>query len=224
MTHELAAQALQAYHVIYDGGLALVPTTAGYGLIAMRTAAVGRIYALKGRPATKPCVTVATWPIFDAITTGVDRGDREWAAGIVCNSPLALVTRMNLGSPLIRRLPPAVRSRCTLGDTLATFHAAGPLVCAVAELAFADGELVVGSSANRSGTGNTHTLAEVPREMRETVELTFDQGATPLAHLGRMATTILDLTTGRFDRKGLHFEAIAASWEARFQSTAERSV
>jgi tRNA A37 threonylcarbamoyladenosine synthetase subunit TsaC/SUA5/YrdC len=204
----------RTYELIRDGGLALVPTTAGYGLIGMRPAAVARIYALKGRPRSKPCVTVATWRIFDQVTAAVDPGARAWAEQVVQHHPLALITRIDEASAPIRRLAPEVRDQCTKDGTIATFHAAGPLVCGVARLAYADGELVVGSSANRSGTGNTHTVDEVPPEMRAAADLTIDHGCTPLAHLGRVATTILDLTSGRFLREGLHFEAIRGSWES----------
>ncbi|MEQ1572573.1 MAG: Sua5/YciO/YrdC/YwlC family protein [Myxococcota bacterium] len=201
------------YDTIRQGGLALVPTTAGYGLLAMRAAAVERLYQVKGRPPGRPCVTVATWPIFDAIAAGVDPAHRAWAEQIAREHPLALVTRFDAAAVPIARMEAGALERCTKDGTLASFHRAGALVCGVAELAFADGELVVGSSANASGAGNSHQLDEVPEQIRAAADVTVDQGRTPLAHLGRAATTILDLTTGTFLRRGLQFEAIAQRWE-----------
>ena len=207
--------ARRIHAVVRGGGLALVPTLAGYGLIGMRAEAVARIYALKGRPASKPCVTVATWPIFDAVTSQVDARDRAWAKVVSAHLPLALVTPIAESSGPIRRWDPAVRAQCTQDGTIATFHNAGALLCAVATLAFADGELLVGSSANRSGTGNNHTLDEVPPEMCAAADAIVDGGRTPFADLGRMATTIVDLSTGRFVRAGLHYDTIRASWDRR---------
>jgi tRNA A37 threonylcarbamoyladenosine synthetase subunit TsaC/SUA5/YrdC len=96
--------------------------------------------------------------------------------------------------------------------TVATFHAAGELVTAVAERAFADGRLIVGSSANRSGTGNCYDLDEVPVEMRTGVDLVIDAGHVPRTSDQRLATTILDLPRGQFLRQGIHFERIERSW------------
>lgn len=204
----------RVYEVLKDGGVALVPTCAGYGLLALRTQAVERIYALKGRPANKPCITVATWPIFDEVVAAVDAPIRAWLAETVRWTPLAVVGWIRPHARLLAPMEPFVRAQCTSAGTIATFHAAGELVTGVAEHAFADGTLIVGSSANRSGTGNCYTVAEVPDEMRRGVDLVIDVG--PVARLGaeRLATTLLDLTQDRFLREGIRFAEIERSWRA----------
>ena len=54
----------QIYVTLCAGGLALVPTDVGYGLVALEEEAVRKIYELKGRPAAKPCVTVGNAEIL----------------------------------------------------------------------------------------------------------------------------------------------------------------
>lgn len=212
----------RVYEVLVGGGLALVPTNAGYGLLAIGAEAVERIYALKGRPAAKPCITVCTWPIFDDLVAPIAPAVRAWLTETVRWTPLAVVGAIAPSSRLLAPLAPFVRSQCTSGATIATFHNAGELVTRVAERAFADGRLLVGSSANRSGTGNTYTLDEVPTEMRTGVDAVVDAGAVPRTGDRRIATTILDLHSGRFLREGMHFDRIARSWEALASSSEER--
>ncbi|MEQ1502309.1 MAG: Sua5/YciO/YrdC/YwlC family protein [Myxococcota bacterium] len=204
----------RVYELLVDGGVALVPTIAGYGLVAMRSGAVERIYALKGRPATKPCITVSTWPIFDEVVGGVEPALRSWLVDTTSWAPLAVVGAIAPGSRLVAGMEPFVRAQCTSDGTIALFHNAGTLVTAVAERAFVDGRLVVGSSANRSGAGNSYTLADVPPEMRAGVDLVIDVGSIPRTDDRPLATTLLDLTRQRFLRQGIAFDRIERAWQA----------
>lgn len=54
----LEFDAARVYATLSRGGLALVPTDVGYGLLMRRTASSFMAYEFKGRPLTKPCVTV----------------------------------------------------------------------------------------------------------------------------------------------------------------------
>ena len=203
--------ALRVYQTLLDDGLAVVPTSAGYGLLAMGRRGVERIYALKGRPSSKPCITVTTWPIFDDVAQPIDAPTRRWIDQTIRWTPLAVVAPIRPQSRLLAEADPFVVAQCTQAGTVATFHRAGALVTRVAALALADGRLVVGSSGNRSGTGNAYTLDEVPA--RAQADLVVDVGPIPIPGGARLATTILDLGTGLFLREGLHFDRIARSWE-----------
>lgn len=193
----------------------LAPTETGYGLVAMEPEAVERIYRLKGRPREKPCVTVATLPILDDVGAEVSPAIRAWIASVSRKWPLAVVARTNLDSRLLAATPIAVRAQCTKDGTVALFFGVGPLLARVAELAFADGRLVVGSSANLAGTGNNGSLVEVPPSIRAGVDFEVDHGPARFANERRLASSLLDLPSGRFLREGVCFAEILASWERR---------
>lgn len=106
------------------------------------------------------------------------------------------------------------RTQATQNDTIATFHAAGRVVEAVAALARADGRLIVGSSANTAGTGNNASFDDVPASIRRNVDLALDRGEAWYANARRDATTILHLPSRSFLRKGVNFAAIERSWQA----------
>jgi tRNA A37 threonylcarbamoyladenosine synthetase subunit TsaC/SUA5/YrdC len=203
--------AKRVYATLRAGGLALVPTDVGSGLVAREEAAVRRIYELKGRPATKPCVTVANAEILARVAQPLAGDVYEWLAQITRLTPLAIVARA-AQSPLLDNLSPYVRGQATHAGTIALFFKPGQILERVAEPALPDGKLLIGSSANLSGTGNNYTLEEVPPVMREGVDLMIDRGPAWYRNDGQLASTILDLTTGSFLRKGINYMQIAEAW------------
>ena len=211
---DIEGDARRIYEVLREGGLALASTETGYGLIAMGGDAVRRIYDLKGRPAEKPCVTVGALPILDDVAVGIDRATRSWLEAAFERWPLAVVASINPSSRLIASFEPFVAAQCTKGGTIATFHGVGALIARVAELAFDDGRLVVGSSANRTGTGNNYALVDVPASIRSAVDLEIDDGGARPATDGKLASTILDLKSGTFLRKGVRFAEVEESWRS----------
>lgn len=214
MTLDIETDARRMYALLADGGLALARTNTGYGLVAMKTAAVQRIYELKGRPAQKPCVTVGTMAIVDEVTTGIDSDIRDWLSDAASRWPMAIIARMERRSKLLASFEPFVASQCTKAGTIATFFGVGELIARAAEIAFERGQLVVGSSANLAGTGNNYSLDAVPDSIRRAVDLEFDYGPSPFSSDAKLASTILDLTRGEFQRKGVAFDEVEASWNA----------
>jgi tRNA A37 threonylcarbamoyladenosine synthetase subunit TsaC/SUA5/YrdC len=209
-----------AYTVLTQGGVVLLPTDVGYGLVGMSESAVSRIYQLKGRPSTKPCVTVTTAEILHDVADLPEARLREWMLRLAATVPVAFIQRLRPGSWLLSKTPANVLEQATHAGTIATFLNAGALVTALAERAYLEGKLVVGSSANVSGTGNNYALDEVPASIRLGVDWVIDGGTARYQNRARLATTVLDLTRGKFLRKGIHFDTIAASWDAFQQSRA----
>lgn len=211
---DLEIDAHHVYATLRRGGLALVPIEAGYGLVAIEEPAVRKIYELKGRPATKACVTVASRKITASIAKPIAPAIVDWISTVTKSGPLAIVTPV-AESPLRAYQSEFVREQTTSKGTIALFYAAGQLVERVAELAYDDGLLVCGSSANLSGTGNNYAFTDVPDVMLAGVDLALDRGPSRSSGArAKLASTILDLTTGEFLRKGIDYDRIAASWRA----------
>lgn len=209
-----SSHAVRAYEVVRDGGVVLLPTDVGFGLIACTDAAIARIYELKGRPASKPCVTVANAAILEDLAElpGGDR-TRSWIDRVARRAPIALVNLVRRESSLLARLSEYALGQVTTAGTIATFLNAGLLVGIVAELALLDGRIVAGSSANAAFTGNNYDLDDVPESIQRGVDLVIPGERARYAHPRRIATTILDMTRGEFIREGIEFEMIAREWE-----------
>lgn len=212
---QLQRDARALYGLLAGGGLALTPTGTGYGLVAMRSAAVRRIYQLKGRPQSKPCVAVGSLAVLDDVTTGIDAATRTWIAAATARWPLAVVARLNPRSPLVSRTEPHVVAQCTKDDSIAALFGAEPLLTTAAALALRDGHLLVGSSAKASGTGHNYLLEEVPLPMRQGVDQVFNATTPAPPTAVRLASTMLDLHTGVFLRRGVAYEEIERAWVTR---------
>ncbi len=222
--HDIESDARHMYEVLLSGGLALARTETGYGLVAMRPQAVRRIYELKGRPAEKPCVTVGSLPILDDVVTGIDLGTRQWLDRAVRAWPMALVARVNPSSRLLASFDAYQLGQCTKAGTIATFYGVGELISRTAEIARQDARLIVGSSANLAGTGNNYSLDAVPESMRSAADVVFDYGRSNYESKEKLASTILDVTTNQFLRRGMCFNQVEASWQAFQASRAPWSV
>jgi tRNA A37 threonylcarbamoyladenosine synthetase subunit TsaC/SUA5/YrdC len=209
----MTTDAQRAYEILCDGGVVLLPTDVGYGLVACCDDAVARIYELKGRPQAKPCVTVATAAILADVASLPNERLRHWIHEIARQTPIAVINRVHPESVLLDQLTPFMRGQATTNGTIATFMNAGKLVSAIAELALADDRLVVGSSANLAFAGNNYRLEDVPRSIREHVDLVIPGGRARYHNADRLATTILDLTASSFLRVGIQHALIAASWQ-----------
>jgi tRNA A37 threonylcarbamoyladenosine synthetase subunit TsaC/SUA5/YrdC len=203
--------ARRAYLILRDGGLVLLPTDVGYGLVAIEEPAVRRIYELKGRPASKPCVTVANAEVLARVAHPLRDDVREWLVDVTRLTPLAVIARA-AESPLLAGQSDYVRGQSTHNGTIALFFRAGRIIERVAELALAEGKLVLGSSANLSGTGNNYSYENVPETMRSAADLGFDRGPAWFRNDAQLAATILDVTAGSFVRRGINFVQIEEAW------------
>jgi hypothetical protein len=202
---DIEREAWQVYVTLVAGGVAVVPTNAGYGLLAMGPQGVRRIYEMKGRPTTKPCVLVTTWRIFDEVAAPIAsrraRVDRRHASvdaarsGHSAQSDVADASRASTRSCAsrdARRHPRHVpRGRCA-------GHARR-------------GDRVRGRpdwSSVRAETGRARAMPTRSRRSRRGSRPTRSSIAVRFRSPGapELATTILDLPNGRFLREGLHFE------------------
>ncbi len=176
-----AAAALEA------GGVVAYPTETSYGLAAnpANAAAVRRVYAIKGRPASKPLPLVAT-------------SVRAAAKAFVLNGTAAKLGRHHWPGALTIVLP-AKRGRAL--PALAGGRTGAVRVPASAwarAIAAACGGLATSTSANRSGDAPCYRPAEIRAAFagrRAAPDLLLDAGTLPR----RPASTIVRVRGGKAD-------------------------
>ncbi len=181
----------RAAAVVRAGGLVAFPTETVYGLgaLALDAAAVGRIFAAKGRPANNPVIVHIADP-KEAVQVAAEWPDAaERLARRFWPGPLTLVVPRNADVP---------DATTAGGSTVALRVPAHPVALALLR---AVGAPVAAPSANRS-TELSPTLAEhVLRGLAGRIDLVLDGGPTA----GGIESTVLDLTTSppRLLRPGL---------------------
>jgi L-threonylcarbamoyladenylate synthase len=177
-----AADAIaHAAHVLQEGGLVAFPTETVYGLgaNALDPAAVAKIFAAKGRPATNPIIVhIATIDEASALAgawpdVAQQLADRFWPG------PLTLVL------PKQAHVPDLVTAG---GATVALRMPAHPVALALLR---ACGFPLAAPSANRSSELSPTLPEHVLRGLADRIDLLLDAGPTS----GGLESTVLDLTT-----------------------------
>lgn len=170
----------EAAKILQQGGLVAFPTETVYGLgaNALDAAAVERIFAAKGRPATNPVIVhVADVAAARQLTTGwPSLADRLAAA--FWPGPLTLVL------PKSDAIPNSVSAG---GPTVGLRIPAHPVALALLKAAQVP---VAAPSANRSMQISPTTAQHVLSGLRGRVDLILDAGPTT----GGLESTVLDLT------------------------------
>src|SRR3989344_1301087 len=94
-----AQKETEAYECIRNGGLALVLTNVSYGLIAHSEDAIKKMFALKGRSLSNPCVTFGNLSVLKKLS---DLDKKYYAIGeeLAKKYMLSLVMPLKKGSPL----------------------------------------------------------------------------------------------------------------------------
>jgi L-threonylcarbamoyladenylate synthase len=152
------------------GGVAVFPTDTVYGICCdpENEHAAQRLYALKGRPASRPAA-VMCFSLEPALELLPElKHDERAALAALLPGPVTLL----LANPA-RRFAPACRvDPATLGlrvpQLQGRLEALGVLSIPVMQ-----------SSANISGQPDARTLEQVPQSMRDGADLVLDGGALP---------------------------------------------
>lgn len=188
-----AADAARFAACIADGGVALFGADTVYGLACdpLRADAVGRLYALKGRPPAQPAA-VMFFALAPALAALQELGPRtQRALEALLPGPLTVL----LPNPA-DRFPLACRPGIADATGSAALGLRVPLLPpALAALAVLEGP-VLQSSANLSGGPEARRLADVAPALREGADLVLDGGELP-----GVASTILDLRRYELQRR-----------------------
>jgi L-threonylcarbamoyladenylate synthase len=173
----------RAARLLREGGLVAFPTETVYGLgaNALDAAAVRRIFAVKGRPATSPLI-VHTASIGAARAIAAQWPEQaELLARRYWPGPLTLVVARQ----------PQVPGEVTAGlGTVGLRVPAHPLAMALIEAA---GVPVAAPSANRFTSLSPTTAQHVHASLGEAVDLVLDGGPTPVG----IESTVLSLAGER---------------------------
>ena len=174
-----ASAIADAAAVLEAGGVVAFPTETFYGLgvAALDAAAVHRLFALKGRPESRPLLVL------------VDDPARVERVALLTERARELIARHWPGAlTLVLPARPHVPVDLTAGTgTIGVRQSAHPVARA---LAAALGAPVTAPSANLTGEAPPTTAADVLRVFDGRIDLVLDGGPTP----GGLPSTVLDVT------------------------------
>lgn len=195
------------------GGLILVKGDIGYGLFGTTESAIAKMYRLKGRPLSNPCIFVGNLDIVDEIAVIQQPEVRKWIEEVAEWTTLAVVLPARTTSRYVESMDPWVRQQSVTNGSLAIFLRTGPYLERVIARAFEEGWVFVGSSANKSLTGNVFRFEDLPPEIISGADLAVNHGVGALINPERLATTMVNFTTWTIRRRGVNHEQIKESFK-----------
>ncbi len=202
-----------AIETMKRGGLILVKGDIGYGLFGISQSAIAKMYRIKGRQHSNPCIFVGNLELMDEIAVIEQPEVRKWIAEAAQWTTLAVVLPARANSPYLESMDPWVRGRSVTHGSLAIFLRTGPYVEHLIARAFGEGWAFVGSSANKSSTGNVFRFEDLPPEIVQGADLAVNHGVAALINPARRATTIVNFTNWTIRREGVNHEQIRDSFE-----------
>jgi L-threonylcarbamoyladenylate synthase len=168
-----------AAHLLRQGELVCFPTDTVYGIgaAARNEEAIKRLYAVKGRPPTKPLPLLISSgldvaPVAEVSAVGQQLMSRFWPGGLTIvfkKNPLFYSAALAKGNTVALRVPDHDLVRDIIREL---------------------GEPVTGTSANRSGARPPVSAMEAAFQLGDLVALVIDGGRAP----GGVESTVVDVS------------------------------
>ena len=193
----------KAADVLDRGGVVLLRTVVGYGIVGTSDEAIKLMYDLKGRPPSNPLILVGNIPILDELTKPVGHVAREWLDDVITRTTLAVVNDIDVDSEIYESFSPFAKAQATKDGSVAVFLNTGWLPEQLAIRMAEQGKALFGTSANATGEGNSQSIDDVPDTIRDAVDFSYDQGPVLYQTVDKLATTSVDLRTLTISRLGV---------------------
>ncbi|RLM01579.1 hypothetical protein CFD26_108908 [Aspergillus turcosus] len=161
--------------VLLDGGVAIIPASVGYGVVAIDGDALQRVFSAKQRQPHKKHAMIGSYALHRELHILPPR-----EAGMVklltvdLDLPLRVVAPFHPTHPLIQKLDPDTIAQSTVDRTLAMLVNGGKFQEELSWLATEAGLLLMGSSMNLTGRGTKYLVKDVKKEIINAADIIID--------------------------------------------------
>jgi len=192
------------FNLLLNDGVVILPSSLGYGILAVTKKGIKKLYKLKERPNCKPSGILATPEIFRALANS--SFSHEVAK---IHHPVGFIECTKEHSALKNHY-------ITSGDkaTLGFFLNLNRLMTQLCEYAWEANKLITISSANKAGQGNALRYAELHSDFKIHADYLIDKDDLSLYNerkeMDQITSTILDLTKNEIFRRGVYADRTEA--------------
>lgn len=213
----LRQEAREIFGIMRAGGVAIMPFDVSYAIFAHTARAVERIYEIKNRSSAKPNGVIGNWELFNEVLE-TSQADRDLVSCVIRDNdlPLSVVAPYRADHDFLRTTEFGALRRSTKGPTMDMLMNAGALHGELARLSLDAAVPLMGSSANRSLTGNKFRLQDIEPEVLAQVDINVDHGPCKYTNPWFVGSTILEMGTRRVLRFGCCYEEIQALLKREF--------
>jgi len=214
---ELEKESRKIFNTLKSGGVVVLPFDVSYAIFAHTARAVERIYEIKNRSHSKPNGVLGNWEIFNELMKSSAK-DQDIVKCITLdhNLPMSVVGEYRADHDFLATTQHGALRRSTKGPTMDLLMNAGDLHRELTKLSFSSCTPLMGSSANKSLSGNKFELGHVEAEVTEKADLNVDHGRCKYENEWFIGSTIIELGTHRVLRYGCCYEQIQKILNDRF--------
>lgn len=213
----LKADVERLLDVLLDDGVGIAPMNQAYAILAVKPAAIQRIFEGKRRgfekrngmfsnPQLSSEIHIME-PEKHAMVTELAR-DLDFS--------FSVVAPYREDHPLLQAADPFVIETATKNGTLNMLINAGQFEDAMVEEGIRRGVAIFGSSANLSMQGTKYSLDEVDEPVRAAADIAFDYGRCRYENPHGHASSLIDFRDFTVIRIGVCFEILAQAFKDRF--------
>lgn len=211
-----ASDALEVYNLLQSGGVAIIPTEVGYGIVATSAEGIERAFAAKQRKAGHTVGILGTWNTHRQLhILPEERFEISRMITEEFNMVLAVVAPYHKDHARLQSLDPITKERAVKGDTLGIAILQGSFGRELGRLHDESGQLMIGSSANLTGKGQKFRIEDIEKEITQCADLIVDYGLQRYHLYGRAGTNI-DLHNMKVLRIGAAYELFRLRLEKWF--------
>lgn len=205
---DIPTDAARVFTVLSAGGIGIIPSSVGYGIVATEAPALQRIYTVKRRQPHKRHAIIGSYALHREIhVLPADKMDLVRLLTVDLNLPLGVIAPYRWDHPLIARLDADTLEASSVNGTMAMLINGGPFQEELVRVAAAAGRAVLGSSANLTGQGTKTVVEEIEEIIREAADIVVDYGRVRDGW-PRASSTMVDLGAMRVVRVGACYEVI----------------
>ncbi|KAE8373947.1 hypothetical protein BDV26DRAFT_300661 [Aspergillus bertholletiae] len=198
--------ARRVFQTLEKGGIAIVPTEVGYGLIASSSEAITRAFHAKKRRPGHTQGIIGNYDIHKALhILPAERLDMTKALTHDLDMSIGIVAPYRPDHPLLHSLSAETLEKATKDGSMAIHVGGGSLLLEVVRLHHEAGKLVVGSSANVTGGGQKFRVEDIEEEILEAADIVVDYGLQRYHVYGR-PSILFDFGAMRVMRMGSCYE------------------
>ncbi|KAF9886554.1 hypothetical protein FE257_011326 [Aspergillus nanangensis] len=205
---DIPSDARRVFSTLQAGGVAIIPVTVGYAVIATSPIALQKVFDTKQRKPHKRHAMVGSYDLHRSI-----HDLPPLQAGMVkllaqdLNIPFAAIAPFRPDHPIIQSLGAETLAKSSVDGTIAILMNGGVLQDELARLAMEAGVPLMGSSANLTGRGTKRCVEDIEPEIIAAADVVIDYGCQPHVY-PRTSSSMFDFKNMRVVRFGACYHVI----------------
>lgn len=198
----------RVFAILQQGGLAIVPASVGYAIVATESTALERAFTTKRRGAHKRHAMIGTYELHRILHILPER-EQSMVDFLVrdLEIPIGLIAPFKENHPIMEKLGPETLARSSVEGTLSMLCNGGRLLDELSRLATEAGLPLMGSSANLSGKGTKACVEDIEPEILEAADIVIDYGKMKYS-IPRTSSTMIDFRGPSLVRFGACYDTI----------------